>query len=473
MRGFDVRDAMLSKGQKRALAAARDAAELSGAARLGWGRSRQTAVEAGGLTEQQRRHRAELGLPEDELEEGEGGRPVGSGGPDGGDDGEDAAASASASSTAPGAARRRRRRGDGDGAKAGIAPEDTTSEFLGKAEVDFQGKSWVEPDAESRAATVAEAEDRPAYVPRKCIHRFTGHSKGVQDVEFFPDTGHLLLTASLDNTVRIWQSGGTRKCQRVYSGHTAGVRQARFRSDGRSFATCSFDTHVKLWDTETGKCTSSFQTAAKGTPFCVSFHPTDEESFIVGASDRRATQFDARSGEITQTYDYHLDAVNTVTFFDDGRKMVTTSDDKKILVWEYGINVPVRWIADPSMHSIAAATLHPSGTMWCAQSMDNQVLVYNLSPKLSLNRKQRFTGHINAGYACKLSLSANGQFIASGDAQGRLWVWDWKSRKPYAKLPAHEGGPCIGCAWNPGQGSYVATCGWDGVAKLWGPASGK
>lgn len=43
-----------------------------------------------------------------------------------------------------------------------------------------------------------------------------------------------------------------------------------------------------------------------------------------------------------QEYDYHLSAVNTITFVDEGRRFVTTSDDKTIRVWELGIPVQVR-----------------------------------------------------------------------------------------------------------------------------------
>lgn len=48
-----------------------------------------------------------------------------------------------------------------------------------------------------------------------------------------------------------------------------------------------------------------------------------------------STQWDTRSGEITQEYDRHLGAVNTITFVDENRRFVTTSDDKSLRVWEW------------------------------------------------------------------------------------------------------------------------------------------
>jgi pre-mRNA-processing factor 17 len=453
-----------TRAQLKAIRAARDAIEASGATRVGYDNKTLSAVESGQLTEQQRQFRKDLGLPEDRLDEFElGGRGASS---------SSSAAAAASSDDAAYALRRRRRRGE-DAAAGGVSAEAATSEFVGKEQRDYQGRTWMEPSPEERSAGDADPLDSVAHVPRKCLHRFTGHTKGVQALAFFPQYGHLLLSGGLDTTVRIWKTGGTRACQRIYKGHTAAVRQVTFQRDGSKFASASFDKHVKIWDTETGHCRGTFQTASMGVPYCVTFYPEDENLFLVGGSDRKITQFDMRSGEITQTYDYHTDTVNTVTYIEDGRRIVSTGDDKKILVWDHGINVPVRWIADPSMHSMPAVALSPTKDNLAVQSMNNQILCYSVTPKVVMNRKKKFTGHINAGYACQLSFSPNGKYLASGDGQGRLWVWEWSSRKSVAKIPAHESGPCIGCQWHPADGSVLATCGWDGVVKLWGSASSK
>ena len=114
--------------------------------------------------------------------------------------------------------------------------------------------------------------------------------------------------------------------------------------------------------------------------------------------------------------------------------------------------------------------VHPDGGSFVAQSMDNQLLTYWCGPDrgVSQNRKKTFKGHIVAGFACQPAFSPNGGLLASGDGEGGLWVWDWKSGRVLLKRSrAHEGGPTIAVAWHPLQPSWVATAGWDNAIKLW------
>jgi pre-mRNA-processing factor 17 len=227
-------------------------------------------------------------------------------------------------------------------------------------DIDYQGRSYLEPPPHLKNV------DHACFIPKKLVHTYTGHTKPVQVIRFFPKFGHYILSCSLDCKIKLWDVMTHKKCVRTYIGHQEGVRDVCFSNDGTKFLSAGFDT-------ETGKVIHTFPN--KKIPFTVLFHPDDDkqDQFLVGTSAKRISQFDINSGKEVQTYEEHLGAINTLTFIDNNRKFVSTSDDKKIFIWEYGLPVVVKHISEPSMHSIPAAALHPNGKYFVGQSLDNKV----------------------------------------------------------------------------------------------------
>ncbi len=341
-----------------------------------------------------------------------------------------------------------------------VASEPST-QFHGKGQKDYQGRSWVEPPAGLREVET----DHPCYLPKRCTHRYAGHEKGVQAIEFSPGTGHLLLSGSLDGTCKMWSVYGERQLRRTYSGHGAAVRCINFNADGTRFLSGGFDRFLRLWDTETGQCISTVTN--RKVPYAAKFYPPNDKLFVFAASDNRLYTFDWTSGEMVQEYNHHLSAVNTVTFYDNNTKFASTSDDKKMLLWEWDIPVPIKYIAEPGMHSMPAVTPSPDGGFVACQSLDNTIKIFSCRDRFKLLHKKVFKGHTIAGFACQPAFSPNNRYLASGDGEGKLHFWDFKNTRSLAKYRAHDNGPCIGLAWHPVESSMVASCGWDGLIKLW------
>lgn len=342
----------------------------------------------------------------------------------------------------------------------------TGSKFHGSAERDYQGRPWTQAPPALRASDGSH----DCEIPKKMLHCWRGHSKGVQAIRFLPKQAHLLLSGSLDTTCKIWgvyeSSGGGngRDAKRTYEGHTAPVKALAFNSDGSQFISTSYDKKILLWDVESGAAISSFSNGSVAQ--CAEFFPLDDHVFLAGCANSRIAQWDVRTGTVVQKYSHHLSAVNTITFFDESRRFLSTADDKKMLVWEWSIPVPIKYIAEPSMQSMPVVTVHPSQQYAACQSMDNRIVTYEVGATVR-NYKKQFKGHNSAGYACPIGFSPNGKFIMSGDASGKLFFWDWQSGKKYRELRAHDKHPCIGALWHPTESSWVATCAWDGLIKLW------
>jgi len=342
----------------------------------------------------------------------------------------------------------------------GAGPKGDRSFFHGKEAKNYIGESWITPPKDRKK------ENDHTFIPKRCIHTWSGHTKGVQAIRFFPNHGHLLLSAGLDSKLKIWDVHGNGKCMRTYLGHEKAIKDIQWVANGERFISSSWDKKIKLWDTETGQVITTL-TSGK-IAYAVRGHPdADKQNILMaGQSDKKILQYDMNTGDVVQEYDQHLGAVNSVTFCDEGRRFVTSSDDKSLRVWEYGIPVVMKYIADPTMHSMPTVAASPNGNWLACQSLDNQIMIYSTKDRFRLNKKKRFTGHSNAGYACQVGFSPDMRFIMSGDADGKLHFWDWKSQKIFKTLKCHDK-VVIGCEWHPLEQSKVATCSWDGTIKYW------
>ena len=161
-------------------------------------------------------------------------------------------------------------------------------------------------------------------------------------------------------------------------------------------------------------------------------------------------------------------AVNSVLYVDFGRRIVSCADDKTLRVFESVGPTQIKCVTDPDMHSLVCLRPHPSQPTFLAQSMDNQILVYGCKGgKLKLETsKYTYKGHVVAGYGIEASFSADGRFVSSGDAEGKMWVWDLKTLGIVKKFQAHSKA-LITHTWYPGHASTLVTGGWDGAIRVW------
>ncbi|OQV19359.1 Pre-mRNA-processing factor 17 [Hypsibius exemplaris] len=347
-------------------------------------------------------------------------------------------------------------------------PFDETSQLHLKEPYDYMGRSFLHVPQDVGVNLRSEEAPDKCYIPKSLLHTWSGHNRGVAAIRWFPKSAHLLLSAGMDSKVKLWNVYGDRECVRTYTGHRQAVKDVAFNNSGSQFLSSGYDRWVKLWDTEKGECIGRYQSPTRKTAHVVKFHPDEEKQhlFVCGMQDKKILCWDTRSGEMVQEYDRHLGAVNTITFIDDNRRFMSTSDDKSIRIWEWDIPVDMKYIADPGMHSLPAVTAAPNGK-WCAmQSMDNKLMIFSCLNRYKFNRKKTFGGHLVSGYACQPDFSPDMSYILSGDANGNVWIWDWKTTRILSKWKAHDK-CCISVLWHPHETSKIATCGWDGQIKFW------
>ena len=174
----------------------------------------------------------------------------------------------------------------------GISKSNVKSVFHGDAETDYQGRSWNTPPSDLRPLDEDDQAKMKCFLPKKRVHTFTGHTKGVRKIDLIPRYGHLLLSGSFDSKCKIWDVK-KRRCMRTCMGHSQGVNDVQFSNDGDCFLSSSLDRHIKLWDTETGKC--RIDLTNHKIPYCVKFYPENNNLVLAGCSNKKIVQYDCRT----------------------------------------------------------------------------------------------------------------------------------------------------------------------------------
>ena len=78
-----------------------------------------------------------------------------------------------------------------------------TSVFHGKSMTDYQGRTYMSPPVAEAPNLLSEAGSQDCFIPKVCVHTWTGHTQGVSVIRTFPETGHLLLSGSMDTKIKV------------------------------------------------------------------------------------------------------------------------------------------------------------------------------------------------------------------------------------------------------------------------------
>ena len=89
--------------------------------------------------------------------------------------------------------------------------------------------------------------------PKQISMELQRHSKAVNCVQWNPVITNLLLSASMDQTVCVWNTVGKGECRLQLTCHTGAVKQAKWSDSGLCILSCGYDKNAKLSDINTGE----------------------------------------------------------------------------------------------------------------------------------------------------------------------------------------------------------------------------
>merc|ERR1712216_104476 len=159
-------------------------------------------------------------------------------------------------------------------------------------------------------------EDGQYGYPKKALR---GHGHFVQDVVISSD-GQFALSGSWDGTLRLWDLN-TGLTTRRFVGHEKDVLSVAFSADNRQIVSGSRDKTIKLWNT-LGECKYTIVSEGEGHSewvSCVSFSPNASHPLIVsGGWDKLVKVWQLSNCKLRTNLVGHSGYINAVTVSPDG-----------------------------------------------------------------------------------------------------------------------------------------------------------
>ncbi|HUG92399.1 MAG TPA: protein kinase [Planctomycetaceae bacterium] len=298
----------------------------------------------------------------------------------------------------------------------------------------------------------------------------------VASAAFSPD-GQRIVTASWDNSVRIWDATTGRSLARLV-GHQGEVRSAVFSDDGRHVLTASKDGTVKLWAVDADGLAAAVDAndeqvlrhvvwsyAPQGTTgeaWQASFSP-DGDHVIAAFGDGVARILSVETGAVEADLKSHAGAVLCATFSPDGKRAITGSDDLSALLWDLSDLAQPRATKRLRGHTsaVTAVAFSPNNERALTGSRDTTVKLWDVSlPQEAADdpaAEQPAEGEVaqaadqdaeaaiedaselltlsrHKGEVTSVQFSPEtGQFVLSGSKDGTaiVWLaWDWTKELP-------------------------------------------
>jgi F-box and WD-40 domain protein 1/11 len=164
------------------------------------------------------------------------------------------------------------------------------------------------------------------------LKQLRGHTGPVNAVQM---RGNTIVSCSGDFKVKLWNID-TGKNIKELSGHTKGLACSQFSDDSRFIASAGNDKIIRIWDANTGVCLRSI---AAHENLVRSLHIDSISGRLVsGSYDQDIKVFDMATGSLLLDFPkWHSSWVLGAK--SDYRRIISTGQDPKILIMDFGLNV--------------------------------------------------------------------------------------------------------------------------------------
>ena len=299
-------------------------------------------------------------------------------------------------------------------------------------------------------------------------NRIQNHKLAVNETIFSSD-GKLIISASDDKTIQLWNPDGTHV--RTLEGHSSEVTSVCYSPNRSTVISASLDKTVRLWDLSN----SSSKVIGQHEDNVIDIDCSNDGSKIVSIGFDGKIKIWTLNGELLHAWKFHgnPDSLHTASISVNSTNQViaSASSDGSIQLWNFNgdlINTitasknPI-WDIDFSPVENVLTSIDEEGVISLWALDEKPVQIHTFKDQASSNLVNGDTSHLQDG-RLSINFSPDGQWLAATSLNTTLQLWNLKD-KSLTTLHGHTSrGNSV--AFSP-NGSMLVSGGVDNALRLW------
>lgn len=332
--------------------------------------------------------------------------------------------------------------------------------FYGRHE-DGLSRAIYSPDGQYVATASYDGTVRLWYPNGSHIIALETSDLGVTDLAFSPDS-QFLITVESDGRLTVWDSYSREKLTEI-DAHKLPVNSVTFSADSARFLTASDDNTARLWQLSEQPAKAVLGWRATWVT-AVEISPNGKVAALGHSNEGIVALIDMTDGSLLGNLIWHINEISDIDFSPDGKRLVTAALDYTVAVWDVENRTLISTLAHEG--EVYGVSFSPDGKKIASAGGDGYVLVADAESGEILLRLGPATAAMRT-----VRWSADGtRLVAAGDDQ-LARVYDAQSGQQLALLEGH-GSWMTDALFTP-DGKQVVTAAGDGYAAVWDAATGE
>ena len=200
----------------------------------------------------------------------------------------------------------------------------------------------------------------------------------------------------------------------------------------------------------------------------VAFSP-DGTKVVSSSLDKTVRLWDAETGKaIGEAWEGHSDYVSSVAFSPDGTKVVSGSSDKTVRLWDAETGKAIGEVWEGHSDYVLSVAFSPDGRKVVSGSLDKTVRMWDAETGEGIG--EAWEGHSDS--VSSVAFSPDGTKVVSGSSDKTVRLWDAETGKAIGEVWEGHSDAVRSVAFSP-DGRKVVSGSSDNTVRLWDAETGE